>query len=95
MIVSVIIMAIILALTYIIKRKWQAIIGFIIDILILCFTIPDIINVFNPQTTDTTEQIGYIIGLSMFGPIIIILFLAMLGIGLAQAFTIKKYSPLA
>lgn len=92
MIVSVVVMAIILALTFIIKRKWQAIVGFVIDVLILGITIPDVVDMFNMSSIeDGAEQLGYAIGLSMFGPIIIMLMLAMIGIGIAQAFTIKKY----
>lgn len=92
MIISVVVMAIILALTFIIKRKWQAIAGFVTDVLILGLTIPDVINLFDTSAVeDGAEQLGYAIGLSMFGPMIIMLLLAMIGIGIAQAFTIKKY----
>lgn len=92
MIISVVVMAVILALTYIIKRKWQAITGFVLDVLILGITIPDVIDLFNtPETADGMESLGYAIGLSMFGPMIIMLMLAMIAIGIAQAFTIKKY----
>lgn len=92
MILSVIIMAAILILTYVIKRKWQSITGLVIDLLILAITIPDVIDIFNvPETEEAGETLGYAIGLSMFGPIIVVLFVSMIAIAIVQATTIKKY----
>ena len=93
MIVSVVIMAAVLILTHIIKRKWQSIVGLVIDLVLLATTVPDVIDLFNvPETAEAGEQLGYAIGLSMFGPMVIILLIAMIGISIAQAATLKKYS---
>lgn len=93
MVLSVVIMAGILILTHVIKRKWQAITGLVLDLIILALTIPDVLNLFNtPETESGAEALGYAIGLSMFGPMILILLIAMIGIGIAQAATLKKYS---
>ena len=82
-------MAFILILTYLIKRKWQSIVGLIIDLALLCYQAINVIDLFNVPEGD--EALGYAIGLSMFGTTIIILFIAMIAVTVAQAFTIKKY----
>ena len=92
MFVDLILMVLVLILSLIIKRKWFSVAGSVFDGLLVLYHLINVGDIFYNVPSDGGAAVGYMIGLSMYGPIVLILLVLMVAILIGQIVLINKYN---
>ena len=92
MFTDLVIMLFILILSLLIKRKWFSITGAVVDGILVLSQLFNVSNIFSNVPSDGNEAVGYMIGLSMYGPMVLILLVLMAAILIGQIVLVNKYN---